>query len=89
MTLVDRHIGQRLISFSFSPKPKEPEKIIIREVVREPEAIPDAIQEHVAQQDEEITKLTHDIELLTLALKQQTAEPKRTAALYLGRRVKE
>jgi hypothetical protein len=88
VTLVDRHIGKRLVSYSFSPPPPKPQ-VIIQEVVRKPEPIPESVKEHVAHQDEEIARLTRDIELLTIALKRQTAEPKRTAALYLGRRVKE
>jgi hypothetical protein len=85
MTLVDRHIGQRLVTFPFSPAPPKP-KVVIQEVVRQPEALPEAIKEQVSRQDQEITKLEREIELLTLLLKRQTEETK-VPALYLGRKV--
>jgi hypothetical protein len=86
MSLVDRHLGQRLVVYPFSPKPPEPEKIIIREVVKKPDALPAAVGEKLARQDQEITKLTREIELLTLLLKRQ-AEDTKVPALYLGRKV--
>ena len=84
MSYVDRYWDETLVQFSFSPKPPEPE-VIIREVVRQPEALPEAIQERMTHQDQELTKLERELELLTLLLKRQTAETK-IPALYLGRK---
>jgi hypothetical protein len=78
---VDRHLDETLVRFPFSPKPPEP-KVIVKEVVRKPEALPEAIKE----QGQAITKLEREIELLTLLLKRQTEETK-VPALYLGRKV--
>jgi hypothetical protein len=85
MTLVDKHIGQRLVEYPFSPAPPKP-KVVIKEVVKRDEAPPKAVQEKLARQDHEITKLGREVELLTLLLKRQNEETK-VPALYLGRKV--
>jgi len=85
VSYVERYWDETLVAFPFSPKPPEPEKIIIREVGRQPEAIPEAIKEQDSRQDQEISKLEREIELLTLFLKRQTEETK-VPALYLGRK---
>ena len=82
MSIVEKHLGQRLVEYPFSPKPPEPE-VVIQEVVREPAA---DLEEKVTRQEEEISRLERQIELLTLQLIRQTEETK-TAALYLGRKV--
>jgi hypothetical protein len=85
VSYVDRHLGETLIEFPFSPKPPEPE-VVVQEVVREPETPPKALEEKLTRQEEEISRLERQIELLTLQLIRQTEETK-TAALYLGRKV--
>jgi len=84
MSIVDKHLGQRLVQYPFSPKPPEPE-VIVQEVVREP-TLSDALQEKLTRQDAEISHLQRDIQLLTQLLTKQTEETK-AAALYLGRKV--
>jgi hypothetical protein len=85
MSIVDKHLGQRLVEYPFSPKPPEPE-VVVQEVVREPETSPKALEEKLTRQEEEISRLERQIELWTLQLIRQTEETK-TAALYLGRKV--
>jgi len=85
MGYVDRYWDQTLVQFAFSPKPPEPE-VVVQEVVREPETIPQAIEEKLTRQDTEISRLEREIQLLTQLLTKQTEETK-TAALYLGRKV--
>ena len=84
MSIVDKHLGQRLVEYPFSPKPPEPE-VVIQEVVREP-TLSEALEEKLTRQDAEISHLQRDIQLLTQLLTRQTEETK-TAALYLGRKV--
>ena len=85
MGYVDRNWDKTLVEFPFSPKPPEPE-VVVQEVVREPETIPQAIEEKLTRQDTEISHLEREIQLLTKLLTQQTEEAK-VAALYLGRKV--
>ena len=85
MGYVDRHWGETLVEFLFSPKPPEPE-VVVQEVVREPEPPRVDLEEKLTRQEEEISRLERQIELLTLQLIRQTEETK-TAALYLGRKV--
>jgi len=81
MSIVDKHLGQRLVEYPFSPKPPEPE-VVIKEVER-PSA---ALEEKVTRQDQDISRLEREISLLTQLLTRQTEETK-AAALYLGRKV--
>ena len=84
MSIVDKHLGQRLVEYPFSPKPPEPE-VVIQEVVREPET-QHALEEKVTRQEQELARLSREITLLTNLLARQTDEAK-VAALYLGRKV--
>ena len=85
MSYVDRHLGETLVEFPFSPKPPEPE-VVVQEVVREPVTQHVALEEKVTRQDVEIARLEREIQLLTQLLTRQTEEAK-VAALYLGRKV--
>jgi hypothetical protein len=84
MSLVDKHLGQRLVEYPFSPKPPEPE-VVVQEVVREPTQYV-ALEEKLTRQEAEISHLQREIQLVTQLLARQTEETK-AAALYLGRKV--
>ena len=84
MSLVDKHLGQRLVEYPFSPKPPEPE-VVVQEVVREPTQYV-ALEEKLTRQETEISYLQREIQLVTQLLARQTEETK-AAALYLGRKV--
>jgi hypothetical protein len=82
---VDRHLNETLVEFPFSPKPPEPE-VVIQEVVREPEPPSVDLEKKLTRQEEEISHLQREIQLVTQLLTRQNEETK-TAALYLGRKV--
>jgi hypothetical protein len=84
MSIVDKHLGQRLVEYPFSPKPPEPE-VVVQEVVREPTQYV-ALEEKLTRQETEISHLQREIQLVTQLLARQTEETK-AAALYLGRKV--
>jgi len=83
MSIVDKHLGQRLVEYPFSPKPPEPE-VVVQEVVREPD-MQRVLEEKVTRQEVELARLSSEIALLTNLLARQTEEAK-VAALYLGRK---
>jgi hypothetical protein len=82
---VDRHLNETLVEFPFSPKLPEPE-VVIQEVVREPEPPSVDLEKKLTRQEEEISHLQREIQLVTQLLTRQNEETK-TAALYLGRKV--
>jgi hypothetical protein len=85
MSYVSEYWDRTLVQFPFSPKPPEPD-VVVQEVVREPEPPSVDLEEKVTRQDEEISRLGRDLQLLTQFLTRQSEETK-TAALYLGRKV--